>query len=149
NILNNFPSDNFIINIARFCFGVNMFTTLPLENFVCREVIETYYFAGQPFNLKRHVLITTGLVGSSLMIALLTCNLGFVLEVTGGFSATALAFILPPLCYLKLASGPTWSLKKLPHLACLGFGIAVMILSTFFSLQHFMAPKDDSSQCSM
>lgn len=38
NILNNFKSDNFIINIARFCFGVNMFTTLPLENFVCREV---------------------------------------------------------------------------------------------------------------
>lgn len=37
NILNNFPSDNFIINIARFCFGVNMFTTLPLEAFVCRE----------------------------------------------------------------------------------------------------------------
>ncbi|KAF9326340.1 hypothetical protein BG006_010210 [Podila minutissima] len=149
NILNNFPSDNFIINIARFCFGVNMFTTLPLENFVCREVIETYYFAGQPFSMKRHVIITTGLVGSSLVIALLTCDLGFVLEVTGGFSATALAFILPPLCYLKLASGPVWCKKKIPHLACLGFGVAVMILSTFFSLQHFIAPKDAASQCSM
>ncbi|KAF9318052.1 hypothetical protein BG003_011839 [Podila horticola] len=149
NILNNFKSDNFIINIARFCFGVNMFTTLPLENFVCREVIETYYFAGQPFSMKRHVIITTGLVGSALVIALLTCDLGFVLEVTGGFSATALAFILPPLCYLKLASGPVWSKKKIPHLVCLGFGVAVMILSTFFSLQHFMAPKDAASQCSM
>lgn len=38
NILNNFPEDDFIINIARFCFGLNMFTTLPLELFVCREV---------------------------------------------------------------------------------------------------------------
>ncbi|KAF9089079.1 hypothetical protein BGX29_012232 [Mortierella sp. GBA35] len=149
NILNNFPSDNFIINIARFCFGVNMFTTLPLEAFVCREVIETYYFAGEPFSLRRHTIITTGLVGTSLVIALLTCNLGFVLEVTGGFSATALAFILPPLCYLKLASGPVWSAKKIPHLACFGFGIAVMILSTFFSLQHFMAPTDPNSKCSM
>ncbi|KAG0273193.1 hypothetical protein BGZ95_010990 [Linnemannia exigua] len=149
NILNNFPSENFIINIARFCFGVNMFTTLPLEAFVCREVIETYYFPGAPFSMKRHTIITTGLVGVALVIALLTCDLGFVLEVTGGFSATALAFILPPLCYLKLASGPVWSAKKIPHLACLGFGIAVMILSTFFSLQHFMAPKDPNSQCSM
>ncbi|KFH64853.1 hypothetical protein MVEG_09582 [Podila verticillata NRRL 6337] len=149
NILNNFPSDNFIINIARFCFGVNMFTTLPLENFVCREVIETYYFAGQPFSMKRHVIITTGLVGSALVIALLTCDLGFVLEMTGGFSATALAFILPPLCYLKLASGPVWCKRKIPHMACLGFGVAVMILSTLFSLQHFMAPKDAASQCSM
>ncbi|KAG0218998.1 hypothetical protein BGX31_011437 [Mortierella sp. GBA43] len=140
NILNNFPSDNFIINIARFCFGVNMFTTLPLEAFV----IETYYFPGAPFSNMRHTVITTGLVGVALVIALLTCNLGFVLEVTGGFSATALAFILPPMCYLKLSSGPTFSKKKLPHLTCVGFGVAVMILSTFFSLQHFMEPKDPS-----
>lgn len=99
--------------------------------------------------MKRHTIITTGLVGTALIIALMTCDLGFVLEVTGGFSATALAFILPPLCYLKLASGPVWSTKKIAHIACLGFGIAVMILSTFFSLQHFMAPKDPNSQCSM
>ncbi|KAF9277333.1 hypothetical protein BGZ68_009379 [Mortierella alpina] len=150
NILNNFPSDNFIINIARFCFGVNMFTTLPLEAFVCREVIETYYFAGLPFSMKRHFAITTGLVGVALVIALLTCDLGFVLEVTGGFSATALAFILPPLCYLKLASGPVWSTSKIPHIACVFFGIAVMILSTFFSLQHFMTPKQPGeSTCSL
>jgi len=38
NILNNFPADDLLINIARFCFGFNMFTTLPLELFVCREV---------------------------------------------------------------------------------------------------------------
>ncbi|KAG0021471.1 hypothetical protein BGZ80_002327 [Entomortierella chlamydospora] len=145
NILNNFPSDNFVINIARFCFGVNMFTTLPLEAFV----IETYYFAGKPFSMKRHVIITTGLVGIALLIALVTCDLGFVLEITGGFSATALAFILPPLCYLKLASGPIWSIKKLPHISCLGFGIAVMILSTFYSLQHFFSPPDSSTATCM
>lgn len=39
NILNNFPSDNVLINIARLAFGLNMFTTIPLEAFVCREVI--------------------------------------------------------------------------------------------------------------
>ncbi|KAG1142508.1 hypothetical protein G6F37_004840 [Rhizopus arrhizus] len=38
NILNNFPSDNVLINIARLSFGLNMFTTIPLEAFVCREV---------------------------------------------------------------------------------------------------------------
>lgn len=38
NILNNFPQDDTLINVARFCFGLNMFTTLPLELFVCREV---------------------------------------------------------------------------------------------------------------
>lgn len=34
NILNNFPSDNGVVNLARFCFGFNCFTTLPLELFV-------------------------------------------------------------------------------------------------------------------
>jgi sodium-coupled neutral amino acid transporter 11 len=38
NILNNFPSDNTLINVARLAFGLNMFTTIPLEAFVCREV---------------------------------------------------------------------------------------------------------------
>ncbi|KAG0226448.1 hypothetical protein BGW42_003634 [Actinomortierella wolfii] len=148
NILNNFPSDNFIINIARFCFGVNMFTTFPLENFVCREVIEAYYFPDKPFSMKRHVAITVGLVGVSLAIALSTCNLGFVLELTGGFSAIALAFILPPLCYLKLASGPIFQWRKAPHLACLTFGIAIMTLSTTLSLIHFLnAPPSDSEKC--
>ncbi len=38
NVLNNFPSDVPLVNIARLCFGVNMIMTMPLENFVCREV---------------------------------------------------------------------------------------------------------------
>jgi sodium-coupled neutral amino acid transporter 11 len=44
NILNNFGSNNLVINIARFAFATNMFTTFPLECFVCREVIENYFF---------------------------------------------------------------------------------------------------------
>ncbi|KAJ1961581.1 hypothetical protein GGI12_003176, partial [Dipsacomyces acuminosporus] len=31
NILNNFPQDNFLINIARFLFALNMITTFPME----------------------------------------------------------------------------------------------------------------------
>lgn len=43
NILNNFPSDNTFINVARLAFGLNMFTTIPLEVFVCREVRPIYW----------------------------------------------------------------------------------------------------------
>lgn len=67
NILNNFPAvrfiplssplllinvllfkDNTFINVARFAFGLNMFTTLPLELFVCREA--SIYLPNQPKN---------------------------------------------------------------------------------------------------
>ena len=56
-----------LINIARFCFGLNMFTTLPLELFVCREVIEQYFFDNEPFHMQRHVFFTTAILMSSMI----------------------------------------------------------------------------------
>lgn len=104
NILNNFSEDDMLINIARLCvrpppppppalapleltrahrllllvaqFGANMFSTLPLEAFVCREVAETYFWPDErEFNKKRHVLITTALVLSALVGASSTLSL--------------------------------------------------------------------------
>ncbi|CAO3638954.1 unnamed protein product [Mucor hiemalis] len=141
NILNNFPSDNTLINIARLAFGLNMFTTIPLEAFVCREVLETFYWPSAPFDKTRHFLITTILILITLTISLLTCNLGIVLELTGGFSATVLAFVLPPMCFLKLAAGSLWEKGKIPHWLCMIFGILIMVLSTFYSLQKVFSPS--------
>ncbi|KAI7866573.1 AAAP amino acid permease [Spinellus fusiger] len=135
NILNNFPVNNVLINVARLAFGLNMFTTIPLEAFVCREVLETFFWASAHYNVMRHCVITTVLVLMSLIISLLTCNLGVVLELTGAFSATGLAFILPPMCYLKLANGSLWQRSKIPHWACMIFGGIVMCASTFYSFQ--------------
>ncbi|SJX66006.1 related to amino acid vacuolar transport protein AVT2 [Sporisorium reilianum f. sp. reilianum] len=117
NVLNNFPNDDVIVNIARGLFGLNMLTTLPLECFVCREVLETYFFAGE-FDRNRHLIFTSSLVVTAMIISLLTCDLGIVLELTGGLSATALAFIFPSLCYLKLTSetGKRVPTADLPHL---------------------------------
>ncbi|CAG8563084.1 3257_t:CDS:2 [Racocetra fulgida] len=78
--------------------------------------------------------ITTLLVGGAMAISLLTDSLGTVLELTGGFSATALAYILPPACYLKLSSGELWTFNKLPAISCVIFGFLVMVLSTALSI---------------
>ncbi|KAI9599031.1 AAAP amino acid permease [Syncephalis fuscata] len=146
NVLNNFSNDNVIINIARLCFGMNMFSTLPLEHFVVREVIETLFLKG-PISTLTNFLLTTVLIGAALVIALTTCDLGFVMELTGGISATALAFILPPACYIKLASGPLWSRKKLPSLICIGFGVIVMCLSTSLSIRNYIIDTSKRSVC--
>ncbi|KAI7857343.1 transmembrane amino acid transporter protein-domain-containing protein [Circinella umbellata] len=142
NILNNFPSDNTLINIARLAFGLNMFTTIPLEAFVCREVLETFFWPTEPFKRIRHVGITTVLVLTALTVSLLTCNLGIVLELTGAFSATALAYVLPPLCYLKLARGSVFQRSKIPHWAALTLGLSIMVISTFYSLQKVFQVHD-------
>ncbi|KAL4978053.1 transmembrane amino acid transporter protein-domain-containing protein [Aspergillus desertorum] len=127
NVLNNFPSDNILINIARLCFGLNMLTTLPLEAFVCREVMTTYYFPDEPFNVNRHLIFTSALVLTSVGMALLTCDLGAVFELIGATSAASLAYIFPPLCYIKLSNGSRKA--KIPAYACIVFGVTVMGVS--------------------
>ncbi|KAH9948991.1 amino acid transporter [Amylocystis lapponica] len=149
NILNNFAADDTLINVARFCFGLNMFTTLPLELFVCREVLEQYFFANEPFHMQRHVFLTTVIVASSMLIAMITCDLGVMLEITGGVSATALAFIFPAACYIRLSDpgSPWFARSKLPAVACAAFGTIVLFISLFLALQKVWTREGDAQIC--
>lgn len=127
NVLNNFPvSGSIIVQIARLCFGLNMLTTLPLEAFVCREVMNNYFYPSSPYSFPRHLIFSTVLVISAMGISLITCDLGAVFEIIGATSACALAYILPPLCYIKLS---TRSWRTVPAVACIIFGVGVMVVS--------------------
>lgn len=128
NVLNNFPADNAMVNVARLCFGLNMLTTLPLEAFVCREVMLNYYFPGEPFNMNLHLIFSTSLVVSAMILSVMTCDLGSVFELVGATSACAMAYILPPMCYIKLTSR-SW--KTYVAVGIVVFGCCVMVISTF------------------
>ncbi|PLB54416.1 amino acid transporter [Aspergillus steynii IBT 23096] len=146
NVLNNFPSDNIMVNIARFCFGLNMLTTLPLEAFVCRSVMTTYYFPDEPFNMNRHLIFTTALVLTSMGMALVTCDLGAVFELIGATSASALAYIFPPLCYIKLSNSSRKA--KIPAYLCIAFGITVMGVSLLQAIAKMIRNDGGASTCS-
>ncbi|KAI9459087.1 amino acid transporter [Russula earlei] len=146
NILNNFSPNDTLINLARFCFGLNMFTTLPLELFVCREVIEQYFFSHEAFSMQRHVFFTTVILFSSLLVSLITCDLGVTLEITGGVSATALAYIFPAACFLKLSSARDLRVT-LPAYACAAFGSIVMVLSLALALGKAWTPAGEAKIC--
>ena len=62
-----------------------------------------------------------------MAMALITCDLGSVFELIGATSAAALAYIFPPLCYIKLSSA-SWR-EKVPAYACVTFGLVVMGVS--------------------
>ncbi|PCH43754.1 hypothetical protein WOLCODRAFT_104108 [Wolfiporia cocos MD-104 SS10] len=149
NILNNFAANDTVINVARFCFGLNMFTTLPLELFVCREVIEQYFFPHEPFNIQRHVFFTTAIICAAMIMSLITCDLGVMLEITGGASATALAFIFPAACYIQLSdrTSPWYARSKLPAVGCVTFGVVVMTISMFLALGKVWTPEGDARIC--
>lgn len=83
------------------------------------------------------------------LVSLITCDLGVTLEITGGVSATALAFIFPAACYLKLSDPrvPLYSRTKLPAVSCLVFGIVVMLVSLYLALGKAWTPEGEARIC--
>lgn len=167
NILNNFKANNFWVNIARFCFGLNMLTTFPLEVFVVRDVLKEVVVSFSSGNTGRselsrtqHFIVTTFLVFSSMSVSLFTCNLGMILELIGATSASLMAYIIPPLCYLKLcwdefdyqrapkSEKKDFLIKKaLPSVLCALFGFAVMSISSFLTVQTSFAGGGSDGRC--
>jgi len=44
----------------------SLLTSVPLENYVCREVIEDYFFKDKPFSQRRHVIVTSLVVFTTM-----------------------------------------------------------------------------------
>lgn len=115
-----------------------MLTTLPLEAFVCREVMTNYWFPDERWNPNRHLIFTTSLVITAVTFSLITCDLGAVFELIGATSACALAYILPPLCYIKLSSR-SW--RTIPAAICIVFGVIVMGISLIQAVAKIIRSK--------
>ena len=122
-----------------------MLSTLPLECFVCREVMTEYYFPGEPHNPNRHLIFTTSLVVSAMMVSLVTCDLGVVFELVGATSACALAYILPPLCFIHLTTRRTW--ETYAAYVCIAFGCGVMGVSVVLSVAKIMRGEGGEAKC--
>lgn len=122
-----------------------MLTTLPLECFVCREVMTLYYFPHEPFQPNRHLIFTTSLVVTAMTMSLITCDLGVVFELVGSTSACALAYILPPLCFIKLTTRRTW--ETWAAYACMAFGCIVMSISLMLAIAKMIRNEGGTAAC--
>ncbi|CEP23604.1 AVT2 [Cyberlindnera jadinii] len=150
NILNNFPGNDPVVNIARFCFGFNMLTTYPLEIFVLRDVLRDLYYINRDsspeLSPRAHLMFTSVLVGVTMGISLTTCNLGALFELIGATTASIMAYILPPMCYLNMTH------KTLPRrivlYSIIGFGFATMIISSTQTIINAIH-DDGSSHCAI
>ena len=109
-----------------------MIFTYPLQLFVFRDTIEKALFGGRPFNRLRHITITVFTVCSTILAGCLTCDLGMVVEITGGVNGSAIALIVPCACYLKVHKIKEVSLsvkEKAPYLVIVGIGFSFMVLT--------------------
>eukprot|EP00299_Pterocystis_sp_00344_P018102 c9047_g1_i1.p1 GENE.c9047_g1_i1~~c9047_g1_i1.p1 ORF type:complete len:461 (+),score=88.58 c9047_g1_i1:43-1425(+) len=150
NILQNFRTDlnNGHVMVIGAYLGITLtiLMAFPLVIFPCRYSIETILDSHSKWRLLshpstfRHVLVTLGISGTSLLLSLFVPNISFVFQLVGGTTSAFLGFILPG-CFafkLKLSKDSTtnvgvWGLV-------IG-GSAVGVVSTVLTLISLFSGK--------
>ncbi|XP_051815150.1 putative sodium-coupled neutral amino acid transporter 11 [Acanthochromis polyacanthus] len=125
-IFENYCRNDNLATFGRFCFGLSIITTFPLECFVTREVVSNV-ICSRDLSRAEHVSITLLIVAVCTAISLAYDCLGVVLELNGVLSATPLIFIIPSACFLKLSPGPWFQSENLIPIVLILIGVFVMI----------------------
>lgn len=143
NILNNFSDGNSVINYCRILFAVSLYASYPLDCFVARDVLTRSVFP-KTSSIKpkaTHTFITMAVVAFTTGVALLFEDLGQVLELTGGVSATALAFLFPSAAYLRLyPKSPTNRANRIAAALLFMTGLGILLQACSKPLKAFIWP---------
>jgi len=113
-LLENYCWGDDLMNVSRLFFAFTILLTFPIECFVCREVITNAVTSLEDKTTSiswRHIGVTVGIIFLVCISSLTTDCLGIVLELNGILAAVPLAFIMPPLCYVRVQGRPylRWS----------------------------------------
>ncbi|XP_057883561.1 putative sodium-coupled neutral amino acid transporter 11 isoform X1 [Melospiza melodia melodia] len=128
-IFENYCRDDNLATFGRFCYGVTVILTFPLECFVTREVIANVFFHGN-LSTVFHIVVTVVIIAVATGVSLMYDCLGIVLELNGVLSATPLVFIIPSACYLRL-SKERWNHPD-NLISCLILVLGVLVMAVGF-----------------
>ena len=121
-----------LMNVARFTFAITIMMTYPIECFVTRHVIENAFFAsGEESPMWRHLCVTIAVSAGTVIISMATDCLGIVLTFNGVVVACPIAFIIPPLCVMKLRQDPVLSKVNIFPILISTFGILVKLFQNY------------------
>ncbi|XP_004674653.2 PREDICTED: putative sodium-coupled neutral amino acid transporter 11 [Condylura cristata] len=125
-LFENYCRNDDLVTFGRFCYGVTVILTYPIECFVTREVIANVFFGGN-LSVVFHITITVVIITVATLVSLLIDCLGIVLELSGVLCAAPLIFIIPSACYLKLSEEPKTHSDKIMSCVLLSIGAVVML----------------------
>lgn len=130
-----------MINCCRVLFAATLYCGYPLDLFVARDVLTRSVFPRTHCRSPRlvHTALTLALVCLTTAVALAYEDLGRVLELTGGVSATALAFIFPAAAFLRLNPLAS-SFSRTAAAALMAFGGAVMLVVLCTTVSSLILP---------
>ncbi|XP_055430711.1 putative sodium-coupled neutral amino acid transporter 11 isoform X3 [Bubalus kerabau] len=139
-LFENYCRNDDLVTFGRFCYGVTVILTYPIECFVTREVIANVFFGGNLSSVF-HIIITVVIITVATLVSLLIDCLGIVLELNGVLCAAPLIFIIPSACYLKLSEEPRTHSDKIMSCVMLPIGAAVMAVGFVMAVTN---PQDCS-----
>lgn len=104
NIFNSFSYDDTLVNVCRLALSLHIMASYPLQAHVCR-VVPFNLFQGEDkkFTTRYRLLYSTIIFLLSWGIAMVVCDLGIIVDVTGGVAAGMLSFVLPSLLWMVVA----------------------------------------------
>ncbi|KAI4575244.1 hypothetical protein MJG53_020446, partial [Ovis ammon polii x Ovis aries] len=139
-LFENYCRNDDLVTFGRFCYGVTVILTYPIECFVTREVIANVFFGGNLSSVF-HIIITVVIITVATLVSLLVDCLGIVLELNGVLCAAPLIFIVPSACYLKLSEEPRTHSDKIMSCVMLPIGAVVMAVGFVMAVT---SPQDCS-----
>ncbi|XP_005393360.1 PREDICTED: putative sodium-coupled neutral amino acid transporter 11 isoform X2 [Chinchilla lanigera] len=137
-LFENYCRSDDLVTFGRFCYGVTVILTYPIECLVTREVIANVFFGGNLSSVF-HIVITMVIITVATLVSLLIDCLGIVLELNGALCAAPLIFIIPSACYLKLSEEPRTHLDKIMSCVLLPVGAVVMVFGFVMAITN---PQD-------
>ncbi|KAM5155842.1 putative sodium-coupled neutral amino acid transporter 11 [Callospermophilus lateralis] len=137
-LFENYCRGDDLVTFGRFCYGITVILTYPIECFVTREVIANVFFGGTLSSFF-HVFLTVVIIMIATLVSLLIDCLGIVLELNGVLCAAPLIFIIPSACYLKLSEEPRTHSDKIVSCVMLPIGAVVMIFGFIMAITN---PQD-------
>ncbi|XP_047628719.1 putative sodium-coupled neutral amino acid transporter 11 isoform X3 [Phacochoerus africanus] len=137
-LFENYCRNDDLVTFGRFCYGITVILTYPIECFVTREVIANVFFSGNLSSVL-HIIITVAIITVATLVSLLVDCLGIVLELNGVLCAAPLIFIIPSACYLKLSEEPRMHSDKIMSCVMLPIGAVVMVVGFVMAITN---PQD-------
>nr|KAF6497769.1 solute carrier family 38 member 11 [Rousettus aegyptiacus] len=137
-LFENYCRNDDLVTFGRFCYGVTVILTYPIECFVTREVIASVFFGGNLSSVF-HIIVTVVLITVATLVSSVIDCLGTVLELSGALCAAPLIFIIPSACYLKLSEEPRTHSDKIMSCVMLPIGAVVMVVGFIMAVTN---PQD-------
>ncbi|KJE97855.1 hypothetical protein CAOG_07937 [Capsaspora owczarzaki ATCC 30864] len=141
NILLNYP-DSTATTILLLSTSISIILSYPVIVFPCRYSVDRLLFPNSQQSYRRFAIETVCIVSVGYLVAIAVPELATVIGLFGGLTSTTIAYVLPPLFYIRIAPlNIRADRRKMGAIALLVLGSAAGLTSAIIILQQYIEEK--------